>query len=189
MTAFRRASQARSASRSPISSPTGRRATSWSSGSANSRCKSEIGTLAGYAYVTPFDARPAHGLRVRPHRRRQEHAGAAAPRRHHPRRVRRRQSGPRRAASASSRRAAACSCSCATAPPACRRTPSRSRADRLRGCALAAMARGRPRRPDPQGPRHLLDPAADLAPSSPMSASPASASRSCRPNDRRLEPG
>jgi len=34
--------------------------------------------------------------------------------------------------------------------------------DRLRGRALAAMAGGRPWRPDSQGPRHHLDPAADL---------------------------
>ena len=86
--------------------------------------KSEIGTLTGYAYVTPFDAvhhmAVVHG-KIGDGKRR---AGAAAPRRHHSRRVRRRQSGARRAAAHSSRRAEACSCSCATVRPACRRMPS-----------------------------------------------------------------
>ena len=68
---------------------------------------------------------PAHGVRVRPHRRRQERAGAPASRRHHPRRVRRRQPGARGARASSRRKDAACWSSCATAPPACRRTRSR----------------------------------------------------------------
>ena len=62
--------------------------------------KSEIGTLTGYAYVTPFDA--VHHMAV-VHGKigdGRERAGAAAPRRHHPRRVRRRQSGAHRAAAA-----------------------------------------------------------------------------------------
>ena len=75
---------------------------------------------------------PSHGLRVRPHRRRQEHPGAAASRRYHPRRVRRRQPGACRAGALQATRAVACWCSCATALPACRPTPSRSRIDRTR---------------------------------------------------------
>ena len=90
--------------------------------------QSAIGTLTGYAYVTPFDAIQHMAFVLRAHRRRQEHAGAAASRRHHPRRVRRRQSGACLAASGSSRRAAACWSFCATARPACRPMPSRSRA-------------------------------------------------------------
>ena len=43
-------------SRSPISSPTGRRAKNWSSGSASSRSRARSARLTGYAYVTPFDA-------------------------------------------------------------------------------------------------------------------------------------
>ena len=76
----------------------------------------------------PVRRDPAHGLRLRPHWRRQEHAGAAASRRHHSRRVRRRQSGARLVGALQSRKGAASSSSCATAPPACRPTPSRSRA-------------------------------------------------------------
>ena len=128
---LRREAQAQAASRSPISSPTARCATSWSSAIGEFPVKSEIGTLAGYAYVTPFDTVQHMAFVLRPHRRRQGHAGAAASRRHHPRRVRRRQSGARGAASGSRPRAAACSSSCATARPACRRTRSRRPADQL----------------------------------------------------------
>ena len=45
--------------------------------------ESEIGTLTGYAFLTPFDAGLSHGVRSRPHRRRQERADAAAPRQYH----------------------------------------------------------------------------------------------------------
>ena len=94
--------------------------------------QSKIGTLAGLCLCHAVRRHPAHGIRVRPDRRRQEHAGAPASGRHHPRRVRWRQYDPLRRCSASSRRAAASSCSCATARPACRRTPSRSRARPVR---------------------------------------------------------
>mgnify|MGYP003694464013 CR=1 FL=1 len=124
--------------------------------------QSEIGTLAGYAYVTPFDAiqhmafvygRIGDGkdMLARLHRAdiiRDVFGGAnpvhsslralqaGGPRRHRvPARRCRRRADPRHPAVG---------------------------LDRFRGGALAAMARGRARRADPQGSRHLLDPAADL---------------------------
>ena len=84
--------------------------------------KSEIGTLTGYAYVTPFDAVQHMAFVYGKHRRRQERAGAAASRRHHPRRVRRRQADPRGAAALQGGRPRRASSICATARPACRRT-------------------------------------------------------------------
>ena len=144
---LRREAQAQRRFRSPISSPTARRATSWSSASANSRCKSRDRHAHRLRLCDAVRRRAAHGLRPRPHRRRQERAGAAASRRHHPRRVRRRQHGARGAARASSARAAACWSFCATARPACRHTPFRRparapRRPRARGSgARSASAR------------------------------------------------
>ena len=82
--------------------------------------QSEIGTLTGYAFITPFDA--VHHMafvygRIGDGR---QCADPAAPRRHHLRRVRRRQDHPSGAGAFQSRgqgRAGAC---CATAPQACR---------------------------------------------------------------------
>ena len=125
--------------------------------------QSEIGTLAGLCLCDAVRRHPAHGLRLRPHRRRQGHARAAAPRRHHPRRVRRGASGPVRVAALQAGR------------PRRDRVPARRRGggadachpagglDRLRSRALAAMARGWAWRPDSQGSRHHLHPVADLA--------------------------
>ena len=97
--------------------------------------QSQIGTLAGYAYVTPFDAIQHMAFVLRPHRRRQERAGAAAPRRHHPRRVRRRQSGARLARAVQGGRARRAG---VPARRRSRRADARdpaSRPDRLRGGA------------------------------------------------------
>ncbi len=160
---LRRAATSSSRSRSPISSPTGRRARSWSSGSANSRCKSEIGTLAGYAYVTPFDAvqhmafvygRIGDGKDVlaRLHRADiiRDVFGGANP--VHAALQRFKQEGRGVIVYSARRRGRRAD----PRDPAVRR-------DQFGGRALAAMARGRARRADPQGPRHFLDPAADLA--------------------------
>ena len=143
--------------------------------------KSEIGTLAGYAYVTPFDAvqhmafvygRIGDGKNVlaRLHRADiiRDVFGGANP--VHASLQRFKQEG--RGVLVFLRDGAAGRAD--ASHPASRR-------DRLGGGALAAVARGRARRADPQGSRHLVDPAADLGASSPMSGSPASASRSCRP--------
>ena len=124
---------------------------------------------------------PSHGRRARQDRRRQERAGAAAPRRHHPRRVRRRQSGARRAAAASSRKAAACSSILRDGAAGVPTQAIPSERPELGGRAHQAMARGRPRRADPQGPRHFLDPPADLGQAHLCRAWPASASRSPTP--------
>ena len=105
---------------------------------------------------------PAHGLRLRPHRRRQGHAGAAASRRYHPRCLRRRQSGPLRSGAVQAgrpRRHRVPSRRCRRSADPCHPAVG---LDRFRGCALAAMARGRARRPDSQGSGHHLDPAADI---------------------------
>ena len=53
--------------------------------------QSEIGTLTGYAFITPFDAVHHMAFVYGQHRRRRERAHPAAPRRYHRRRVRRRQ--------------------------------------------------------------------------------------------------
>ena len=150
--------------------------------------KSEIGTLTGYAYVTPFDAVQhmafVHGrigdgedVLARLHRAdiiRDVFGGAnPIPRRAAPVQGR----GPRRARVPARRRR--------------RRADARDSAGRrhqLGSRALAAVARDRARRADPEGPRHLLDPADHRRASCAMSASPASASRSrtrCRWKGRR----
>ena len=125
--------------------------------------KSEIGTLTGYAYVTPFDAVQhmafVHGrigdgedVLARLHRAdiiRDVFGGANTDsRRAAPVQGR----GPRRAGVPARRRR--------------RRADARDSAGRLHQLgsrALAAMARDRARRADPEGPRHLLDPADHVA--------------------------
>ena len=125
--------------------------------------ESEIGTLTGYAYVTPFDAiqhmafvygRIGDGKNVlaRLHRADiiRDVFGGANPVHASLRAVQ--AGGPRRAGVPARRRG--------------RRADARDPAaglDRLGGRPLAQLARGRARRADPEGPRHFLDPAADLA--------------------------
>ena len=143
--------------------------------------KSEIGTLTGYAYVTPFDKVQhmafVHGrigdgrdVLARLHRADiiRDVFGGANP----VHAVLRKFKADGRGVLVYLRDGAA-------GVPT--HAIPQSGADHLGGGALAAMARDRARRADPEGPRHLVDPAASPRASSPMSASPASASRSCRP--------
>ena len=106
--------------------------------------------------------RASHGLRLRRHRRRRERAGAAAPRRRDRRRVRRRQADPRGARALQGGRPRRHRLS---ARRHRRRAGGRNSArgrHRHRCRPLAAMARDRPRRANPEGPRHFLDPPARL---------------------------
>ncbi len=123
--------------------------------------KSEIGTLNGYAYVTPFDAvhhmAVVHGkigdgknVLARLHRADiiRDVFGGANP--VHSRAAAAEGGGPRR-----HRHPARWRGGCADPGDSVQRPELRSRPHQ-------AMARGRARRADPQGPRHFLDPPADL---------------------------
>ena len=119
-----------------------------------------IGTLKGYAYVTPFDRVPHMALRARQDRRRRRHADAAASRQHHHRCVRRCEGGQRRARALQAGRPR-------RDRGAARRHRRRAdaeaaagRRERGRGRAHAAMARGWARRADLEGSRRAVDPAA-----------------------------
>ncbi len=125
--------------------------------------QSAIGTLTGYAYVTPFDAiqhmafvygRIGDGknMLARLHRADiiRDVFGGANPVHASLRAVQ--AGGPRRAGLSARRRGR-------RADPC----HSASRLDHVGGGALAQLARGRARRADSQGPRHFLDPAAHRA--------------------------
>ena len=96
------------------------------------------------------------------HRRRQGRAGAAASRRRHPRRVRRRQDDARRAGALQAGRPRRDRLSARRHRRRAGDRHSAGRRQRDRSGALQPMARGRARRADPEGSRHVLDPAAVL---------------------------
>ena len=138
--------------------------------------KTPIGELQGYAYRTPFDHGHAFRLRARADRRWSRHAGAAASWRYHRRHFRRRvdpqgaaavQEGGTRGARLSARRVG-----------------GRAGQFRRGGADGSDGARARQWREIGLGAQILrdlgviLDPAPDRPTRAPMSASPASASRS-----------
>ena len=140
--------------------------------------KSEIGTLAGYAYVTPFDN--VHHMAF-VHGRIGDGEDVLA-RLHRPNIIRDVFGGANpihavlRRFKAEGRGVLVYLRDGAAGVPTAR--DSAGRRDQFGSRALAAMARDRARRADPEGPRHLLDPADHLAQADAMSGWPASASRS-----------
>ena len=125
--------------------------------------ESEIGTLTGYAFQTPFDPfyhmafvygeiGDGRNVLTRLHR-----ANLIS------RCVRRREDRSAARSIASRPRAGACWSCCATAPRACRSSAIPKSDETASGEARTqTMARGRSRRADPEGSRRQLDPAADL---------------------------
>ena len=122
---------------------------------------SMIGTLRGYAYVTPFDAQHHMAFVYGRIGDGKNMLDAPASRRHHRRRVRRRENHQHGRCSASRRTGSGVIVYLrdGTAGVPVTAIPRDAR-NRLGGGAQPPVARDRPRRADPEGSRDFLDPAA-----------------------------